>query len=89
METLLFYSIAVFFAFWVINYSEILDQLRTAVFPILPRWLGYPLSCSVCFSFWLTGALAFFVSGVFPLIFTTPVCVMFLELSYLRLRGPK
>lgn len=89
MEQLLFYSIAVFFLFWVINYSEILEKLRAAVFPVLPRWIGYPLSCSVCFSFWITGALCFFVSGVFPLVLTTPVCVMMLELIYLRLKGDK
>lgn len=85
MDIILVYSLIVFSAFWVVNYSALLERIRLALFPALPRWLAYSLTCPVCFCFWTTGTICFFWWGYTPLIFTAPMTMLYLDLVYGKL----
>ena len=88
MEALLLYSTAVWFIFYMINHSELLQKVRAALFPALPKWLATLLACPICFCWWFTAALSFFWFGFTPMILTAPVVTLFLDLAYLRLKTP-
>ena len=83
------YICLVFLLFYLINYADITAQLRQAVFPLLPRWLGYPLSCALCFTLWFTLAFCYLLIGFGPIILEAPVAMLFVDLLYKRLRGEK
>ena len=88
MERLALYSLAVFFVFYLINYSEGVSDAFKATTRGLPDWLGYPLGCAFCFAFW--GTLVAFLGGAVPDTFTltAPVVVMFIDIAYRRLQSP-
>lgn len=89
METILIYSFTVWFAYYMLNHSELLQKVRVALFPALPLWLGNLLSCPLCFCWWFTSALCLFWFGFTPILLTAPVVTLFLDLAYLRLKGDK
>lgn len=89
MTELVYLSLTLFFVFYMLNYSDILASLRAAVIPVLPKWISYPLSCALCFTFWTMGALCFFWLGFVPALFAAPPAVLFLDLVYQRLKGDK
>ena len=81
------YVCFLFFVFYLINYAELTEKFREAVFPILPKWLGSVLSCATCFSFWVTSAFCYFIVGFSPIIFQVTVVMTFTDLLYKRLRN--
>lgn len=79
-------AIAIYFFFWVVNYASLIDGVRARVFPKLPQWLGFAITCPFCFTFWLTNFLCVFWLGYSVAVFVTPVIAMFLDLVYRRLK---
>ena len=53
LDQLLFYSLAVYLVFHVINRSSILESTREWGRKVCPRWVGQLLSCALCFTFWI------------------------------------
>lgn len=84
-EALLFWTLSLWFAFYLVNHAELFDRLRGAVIPVLPRWLAYPLQCGACFTFWTLSALSLFI-GFTPLCVLCPPCVLMFDLIYRRLK---
>ncbi len=89
MEQIALYSLAIWFAFYMLNHSELLEKVRLALFPALPSWLGKVLSCPLCFCWWITAALSLLWFGFTPTLLTAPVMTLLLDLVYLRLKGDK
>ena len=85
-EALLFYCLAIWFVFYVVNHSDLLAKPRSWIMPKLPWWLEYSVSCAICSTFW-TSIVMFFV-GVIPLIFVfvAPPVVLGMNLAFLRLK---
>lgn len=87
--TLLTYSLSVFFAFYLLNYSAVFSEVLRDLTTSLREWVTYPFQCAFCFTFWTTLALGFFVHDPIPFtfLFTAPVAVLFIDLAYRRLRA--
>lgn len=48
------YCAAIFFGFYLLNYSDILAMFRTALFAAIHADVAYALKCSFCFTFWFS-----------------------------------
>lgn len=81
-------AITLWFLYYLLNYAEITHapagRLKRA---LGPRW-GYPLSCPICLSWWLT-FFAYLVTADWLLAtcFIVPVLTLFIDLAYQRLSG--
>lgn len=53
MDTLILYSLSVYFLFHVISRADITSAPRTWVLARLPKPLSYALTCPFCFAWWL------------------------------------
>lgn len=84
-EIFFIFGFSIFFFFYLINYSEIFEKLRNAIFPVIPEFLRKMLQCSFCFSFWTMVVTSFFI-GVSLLVLTIPVFTMFVDLLFKKLR---
>lgn len=66
----------------VLSRADILAKPRTWVLRTFPGWLTYPLSCSLCFTFWTSVALG--ILGIVPLgvvtLLVAPVINLVLDL---------
>ncbi len=82
LEALLIYSLACYMVYHVVGQSDLLSKPRAWVLRTFPGWLTYPLSCSLCFTFWLTlmGNLFGFVQMDLVVLFAAPVVNMVLDL---------
>ncbi len=82
LEALLIYSLACYMVYHVVGQSDLLAKPRAWVLRTLPGWLTYPLSCALCFTFWLTlaGNLSGFVQTDLIVLFAAPVVNMVLDL---------
>lgn len=85
---LLIYVLVVWFAFYIVNHSLILEKLRNAAIPALPQWLQTLVQCAICFSFWITVALSLF-TGFTMAVFAAPPCILFVDLAYRKLTEDK
>lgn len=85
IDQILCISLALWFAFYIVNHAELTKPLRDAMVPIMPGWLAYAISCALCFSFWTLTVLSLFV-GFSPLLLTCPPTTLFINLLYLRLK---
>lgn len=85
IEQLVTYSLAVWFAFYLINYGTPLAAAITRLSIGLREWITHPLHCALCFTFWVTlaGLAAHRVPRSF--VVTAPVVVTFIDLAYRRL----
>ncbi len=82
LDAVILYSLAIYMVFHVASRSDILAKPRGWVLRTLPGWLVYPLSCGLCFTFWLTlvGNLLGFVRVDLIVLFAAPVVNMVLDL---------
>lgn len=85
LETVILTSICAWFAFFLLNYAEIFDGLREWVFPRLHPTALYIVGCPVCITFWALAAYSLF-TGFTPLILYVPVCTLFIDLAFNKLR---
>lgn len=88
METLVKYSLVLWFFFFLMNYAEITARPVEWLKQVLGPKVGYPLKCAMCFAFWIT--LSLWVIGVAPLwyVFAAPVTHLFIDLAYSKLSEP-
>ncbi len=90
LEAIVVYSLAIWMVFFLVNHAEMFNTVRAVIAPKLPRWLKYSLSCALCFGWWTCVAVSLFFSGSFALLnVCCPPAVLFLDLSFRRLRGDK
>ena len=61
------YSLAIFFGFYLLNYSYILNSFRERNFPRLHPDIAYALRCAFCSTFWITLVL-YPLGKIFPFI---------------------
>ncbi len=57
IDALIIYALSCYMVYYVVGQSDLLATPRAWVLRTLPGWLTYPLSCSLCFTFWLSLAL--------------------------------
>lgn len=88
LEAILTTSLALWMAFYLVNHADMFSRLRAAAMSVLPRWVAYPLSCPICFAWWVLVA-ACVLAGWTPLVLWVPPVVLLLDLAYLRLRWPQ
>ena len=88
MMELLFWTLAIWFGYYLVNHAQMFDRLRTAAMPALPGWLRYALECAICFSFWILAALSLF-TGWTPMLLMCPPCTLIFDLVYRRLKGDR
>ncbi len=87
IDTLIIYALSCYMVYYVVGQSDLLAAPRAWVSRKLPGWLTYPLSCSLCFSFWLT--LVFGLLGVVSIdaltLLAAPVVNLVLDMVVKRL----
>ena len=78
LEGFLFYCLACFFWFYLLNNSDILAPVRHWLYPKVFSNISYALQCIFCSTFWATLVLVYF--DYVPLIWvpTAPVFTLFL-----------
>ncbi len=86
IEALVFWTLATWFAFYLVNHATLFGRVRAAVFPALPTWLANSLQCAFCMSFWILAVFTLFV-GATPMILLCPPCTLMWEMLFLRLKG--
>lgn len=86
LEIVILNALLIWFLHFLINHAELFAPLRTALMPLLPRWIRYPLECSLCLAFWLLAAMSLF-TGWTPLVLWVPPVTLGLDLCYQRLVG--
>lgn len=85
LETVVLVSLAVWMAFYVVNHAEMTVRLRETALPLLPKWLAYPLTCAICFGWWVMAAFSL-LTGFTPLLLLVPPVTLLIDLAYQRLR---
>jgi hypothetical protein len=72
------YCLGIYFWFYLFNYSDIAESIRSKVFNVMHPYITYALQCSYCYTFWIT--LVAFCLSLVPLsyIFAAPVVNLFL-----------
>lgn len=86
MDALLIYALELFFAFYLVNHSEVFIEVRTWLWPRLPAPVLFALGCGFCFTWWST--LALLIAGVAlpaSFLFAAPSLVMLLNCTFLWL----
>jgi hypothetical protein len=53
METLILYSLSVYWLYHILSRADILKRPRAWAQRVLPSWLSYPLTCAFCFTWWV------------------------------------
>jgi len=87
ITNLIFHSLGLFFAFYLLNHSDLFAPFRDWLFPKLYSKIAYAATCSLCFSWWCMVA-EFLIRGIpGALVVTVPICTLFLNLAYLNLKG--
>lgn len=86
MIPLVFWTLAIWFLFYLMNHAAMFDRLRAAVMPALPRWIAYSVSCAFCTAFWVLAAFSLF-TGWTPLLLVCPPTTLMWDLAYRRLKG--
>lgn len=88
LEAIATTSLSIWLVFYLVNHAEMFSKLRAAAMPVLPRWISYPLSCPICFAWWVLVAVCVLLGPTW-LVLWVPPCVLMLDLAYLRLRHPQ
>lgn len=84
LEQAILFSLTLWSAFYLVNHADLTAKVRNAVFPVLPRWLAYPLQCAFCSTVWVLVAISLF-TGFTPLLLWSPPLTLGLDLAYRRL----
>ena len=79
-------TLVVWLIYFLINHAEMFSKLRAAAIPALPRWISYPLTCALCFAWWILAAFSLF-TGWSPLVLWVTPCVLMWDLGFRRLNG--
>lgn len=58
------HCLSVYFAFHLLNCSDVMEPVRVRLYPRLPHLVSYMLGCSFCLTFWVTLGVA--LSGRAP-----------------------
>ena len=84
------YVLAIFFTFFLLNYAEVTRVPANWLKGLLGPKLGYPLSCPLCYCFWLTLVLWYFSLDMeMWWLMVAPVLHLFVDSCYVKLTGPK
>ena len=86
IESIVKWSLGLFFAFYLLNHSELFARVRGWLFPRLWSKAVYALECALCSAFWVLLVYSLF-TGFTPLIFCVPPCCLMLNLVYLNLKS--
>lgn len=87
IAALLIYCLQLWFAFYIVNHSPILEEQREIWFPRLGYAVCYSISCAFCFTFWSTLALQFIFPGLEAFVLAAPPIVLFINLIFERLKN--
>lgn len=95
---ILFLTCLSWFVFYMLNHATILNNARSALSLITPRFFVNLIKCPICVSFWamlglqvmhlalfVIGAITLFI-GYIPAIVICPPLTLFMELAYQRLK---
>ncbi len=85
IESLICWTLAIWFLFFLTNHATILGRLRTAIMPVLPGWMREMLQCAFCMAFWILSLFTLFV-GATPMIVLCPPCVLLFEMVFQKLK---
>ena len=86
LETTVILALVIWFFFFGFNHAEMTAGLRRVILPWLYPRLSYVAQCPICAAFWTMGAVSLFYLGFTPLLFTVPVCTLFIDLIFNKLR---
>lgn len=86
LASLVTYSLHLWFLYYLLNHAELTKSVGAFFKESLGRVAGYPISCPVCFAWWVsfTGYWLFDLVSANTL-FAAPVVVLFVEMAYQRL----
>lgn len=83
-----FLAVVQWFFFYLLNYAEITRPAANWLKRVFGPKVGYPLSCGMCWPFWVTLALyVLYPDFVLLNCFVVPVMHLFVDLAYQRLGG--
>ncbi len=88
IESLIWWTLSIWFLFFLTNHATIFGKLRSVIMPVLPGWVRDLLQCAFCYAFWLLAVFTLFI-GATPMIVLCPPCVLMWDLLFLRLKGDK
>jgi len=84
-ENLIFYSFSIFFFYYLLNYAEILDNVRIFAFKYLHPFILGAIQCGFCFSFW-TMLFSSLLLGINFYILIVPVIVLYMDFIFKKIK---
>lgn len=88
LETVILFSLAFWFFFYLANHAKITEKIRNALSPVFPNWIKGAATCALCSSFWVLAAFSLF-TGFTPLLLWVPPATLFIDLTYQKLTENK
>lgn len=85
--SIVIYVLMIWLSFFLLNYAEIAAKPAAWLKKLLgPKW-GYPLSCALCYCWWISVPFWFFGWLTFPMLCAAPVLHLFVDLSFHKLNN--